>query len=265
MQVSEMPESTKLIAEAFRGAVDAALADVSTSQWQIKPADEWSAEKPDPSATLGYRFVFSGATSGDIVVGISYSMLGRFRFRDLSDDTPDVTTVQKNKLLSALQGQVSMLEESLSKGGAVSIKVELVDNPALADHQVMQLNCRPDGEGEDSGVALHLCISPKALADLKPAAASPFVFPQVAEAASSGNLELVMDVELNVTLRFGQRQLALREVLELSSGSVVELDRQVDEPIELILDGRVVARGEAVIIDGNYGMRVTQVLQPFMA
>jgi flagellar motor switch protein FliN/FliY len=70
-----------------------------------------------------------------------------------------------------------------------------------------------------------------------------------------------MDVELNVTLRFGQRQLALREVLELTSGSVVELDRQVDEPVELILDGRVVARGEAVIIDGNYGMRITQLVQ----
>src|SRR5579859_7359428 len=140
MQVSEMPESTKLIAEAFRSAVIAALADVSTSQWQVKPANEWTAEKPDPSATLGYRFVFSGATSGEIIVGVFYSMLGRFRFRDLSDDTPDVTTVQKNKLLSALQSQVSTLEESLSKAGAVSIKVELVDNPAVADHQVMQMS-----------------------------------------------------------------------------------------------------------------------------
>jgi flagellar motor switch protein FliN len=264
MQVSEMPESTRLIAEAFRGTVNAALSDVSTSQWQVKAADELSSEKPDASATVGYRFVFSGASSGEAIVGVYYSMLGRFRFRDLNEDTPDITTVQKNKLLSALQGRVSTLEESLSKAGAVTIKIELVDNPALTDHQVLQLNCRPESEGEDAGVAVHLCISPKLIADLKTAVASPFVFPQAAEGASA-NLDLVMDVELNVTLRFGQRQLALREVLELTSGSVVELDRQVDEPIELILDGRVVARGEAVIIDGNYGMRVTQVLQPFMA
>jgi flagellar motor switch protein FliN/FliY len=67
---------------------------------------------------------------------------------------------------------------------------------------------------------------------------------------------------LNVTLRFGQRQLTLREVLELTSGSVVELDRQVEEPVELILDGVVVARGEAVVIDGNYGLRVTEVSHP---
>ncbi len=68
-----------------------------------------------------------------------------------------------------------------------------------------------------------------------------------------------MDVELNVSLRFGQRQLPLREVLELSSGSVIELDRMVDEPVELLLDGKVIARGEAVIVDGNYGLRVTEI------
>jgi len=73
------------------------------------------------------------------------------------------------------------------------------------------------------------------------------------------NLKLVMDVELNVTLRFGQRQLTLREVLELIPGSVVELDRQVEEPVELLLNGKVIARGEAVVIDGNYGLRVTEV------
>jgi flagellar motor switch protein FliN/FliY len=76
------------------------------------------------------------------------------------------------------------------------------------------------------------------------------------------NLDLVMDVELNVTLRFGKRHLSLREVLELTSGSVVELDRQVDEPVELLLNGKVIAKGEAVVIDGNYGLRVSEVLQP---
>jgi flagellar motor switch protein FliN/FliY len=70
---------------------------------------------------------------------------------------------------------------------------------------------------------------------------------------------------LNVSLRFGQRQLPLREVLELASGSVIELDRQVDDPVELLLDGKVIARGEAVIVDGNYGLRVTEVPQPIAA
>jgi flagellar motor switch protein FliN len=76
------------------------------------------------------------------------------------------------------------------------------------------------------------------------------------------NLNLLMDVELNVSLRFGKRQLPLRDILELGSGSVVELDRLVDEPVELYLDGKLIARGEAVVVDGNYGLRVTEIPQP---
>jgi len=74
-----------------------------------------------------------------------------------------------------------------------------------------------------------------------------------------------MDVELNVSLRFGQRQLPLREVLELTNGSIIELDRMVDEPVELFLDGKLIARGEAVVVDGNYGLRVTEIPQPVAA
>ena len=62
-------------------------------------------------------------------------------------------------------------------------------------------------------------------------------------------------------LRFGQRSLTLREVLDLKCGSVIELDRRVDEPVELLLDGRVIARGNAAIVDGNYGLQITEVLQ----
>ena len=75
----------------------------------------------------------------------------------------------------------------------------------------------------------------------------------------SGQFGLLMDVELAVTLRFGSRLLLLREILDLSPGAVVELDRQVKEPIDLLLEGRVVARGEVVVVDGNYGLRVTEV------
>ena len=80
-------------------------------------------------------------------------------------------------------------------------------------------------------------------------------------AAGKGNLERVIDVPLAVTLRFGQRQLTLRELLALTTGSLVELDRQVEEPVDLVLGERVIARGEVVIVDGNYGMRVLEVVE----
>lgn len=71
----------------------------------------------------------------------------------------------------------------------------------------------------------------------------------------------VIDVPLSVTLRFGQRSMRLREVLELNTGAIVELDRQVEDPVDLILDERVIARGEVVIVDGNYGLRVTEIVE----
>lgn len=71
----------------------------------------------------------------------------------------------------------------------------------------------------------------------------------------------VIDVPLAVTMRFGQRQLTLRELLSLGTGSLLELDRQVEEPVDLVLGNRVIARGEVVIVDGNYGMRITEVLE----
>lgn len=77
-----------------------------------------------------------------------------------------------------------------------------------------------------------------------------------------GNLDLLLDVELGVTLRFGSRRMLLREVLELSAGAVIELDRLVQEPVDLLLDGKLIARGEVVVVDGNYGLRVSEVAEP---
>jgi flagellar motor switch protein FliN/FliY len=82
-----------------------------------------------------------------------------------------------------------------------------------------------------------------------------------ADAAAPANLDLLLDVVLEASLRFGQREMLLRDILELHPGSVIELDRRVQEPAELIVAGRVIAHGEVVIVDGNYGLRITDVAQ----
>ncbi len=84
----------------------------------------------------------------------------------------------------------------------------------------------------------------------------------IEELLRQGNLELLMDVELAVMLRFGSRRASLREVLDLATGAVLELDREIQEPVDLVLNGRVIARGEVVVVDGNYGLRVIEVASP---
>jgi len=83
-----------------------------------------------------------------------------------------------------------------------------------------------------------------------------------AKDATSSNLDLLLDIELEVTIRFGQREMLLRDVLDLRSGSVIELERHVEEPAELLVAGRPVARGEVVVVEGNYGLRITEILSP---
>jgi flagellar motor switch protein FliN len=83
--------------------------------------------------------------------------------------------------------------------------------------------------------------------------------PAEAAAPAAVNLDLLKNVPLNLTLRFGQRRMALREILELGPGSVIELDRRLKEPVDLLLDGKVLARGEVVVVHGCYGLRVTQI------
>ncbi|MCC6858211.1 MAG: flagellar motor switch protein FliN [Bryobacterales bacterium] len=73
-------------------------------------------------------------------------------------------------------------------------------------------------------------------------------------------LDLLMEVELPVSLSFGRACLPLREVLKLTSGSIVELNRAVGEPVELIINNAVIARGEVVVVEGNYGVKITEII-----
>ena len=74
--------------------------------------------------------------------------------------------------------------------------------------------------------------------------------------------DLLLDVELEASLRFGCREMPLGEILELGPGDVVELDRHVSDPVDLIVGDKIVARGDVVLVNGNFGLRVTEVATP---
>ncbi len=75
-------------------------------------------------------------------------------------------------------------------------------------------------------------------------------------------VELLLDVELEAALRFGSREMPLGDVLDLGPGDVVQLDRHVSDPVDLIVGDKIVARGEVVLVNGNFGLRVTEVAAP---
>jgi flagellar motor switch protein FliN len=73
-------------------------------------------------------------------------------------------------------------------------------------------------------------------------------------------LDLLMDVELPVSVSFGRTRVRTQEILKLITGSIIELDRTIAEPVEIIVNNCVVARGEVVVVDGNHGVRINEVM-----
>jgi len=101
-------------------------------------------------------------------------------------------------------------------------------------------------------------VDPAKVAAAAPPA--PPVVPQFSQLSSG--VELLLDVELDASLRFGCREMPLGEILDLGPGDVVQLDRHIADPVDLVVGDKIVARGEVVLINGNFGLRVTEVAAP---
>jgi len=80
------------------------------------------------------------------------------------------------------------------------------------------------------------------------------------KAASSKTFDLLLEVEMPVAVSFGRAQMKLKEVIKLTTGSIVELNRTVVDPVEIMVNNCVIARGEVVVVDGNYGVLVREII-----
>lgn len=105
------------------------------------------------------------------------------------------------------------------------------------------------------GFALTLPASPSTKAR-DPAEAEP----ETDNAARQPMLDLLLDVELPVGVTFGRTRMKLKDAIKLTSGSIVELNRSIIEPVEVIVNNCVIARGEVVVIEGNYGVRIQEIV-----
>jgi flagellar motor switch protein FliN/FliY len=81
-------------------------------------------------------------------------------------------------------------------------------------------------------------------------------------AASEVNLELILDVGVTLALEVGRARVKVRDLLQLSQGSILELDRLAGEPLDVLVNGVRVARGEVVVVNDNFGVRLTEVVSP---
>ena len=79
--------------------------------------------------------------------------------------------------------------------------------------------------------------------------------------AESNNLDVVMDVKVQITVQLGSCQLPMREIVNLNTGSVIQLKEQAKDPVGLYVNGKLVAYGEVVVVDDNFGVKITELIE----
>jgi flagellar motor switch protein FliN/FliY len=84
--------------------------------------------------------------------------------------------------------------------------------------------------------------------------------PEAPKEVSTRRLDLLLDVPLDVTVELGRSKMTIQELLGLSPGSVIELDKIAGEPLDIVVNDRLIARGEAVVINDKFGIRITDII-----
>jgi flagellar motor switch protein FliN len=264
------------------------------SQVAGKPHALGIVETPLPVADsdLRYTIATAGAVQGELALrlpeGSGIHLARMFLGGEPAPPvaTPETVVAITNEDREALEEflrQIAGLAATAlapAAGGEIRFQLSAAEAPWSGTSDAV-VSLRTDAES-GTEIAIEIRISPAMAAVLatRASAASPANPPPSSAAAVTSSASAafksvastldshaagyrrLLDVGLGVKLRFGTRRMLLRDVLALSSGLVVELEDALDSPVDLLLDGRIIARGEVVVVDGKYGLRVTQVADP---
>ena len=246
------------------------------------PGDLLASDPAAPSAVLVWEQGFDAGEGCRMVVaapGESWEKIGGEALKAAGVDELDRDSVRSTYLeilsqtLSSVASEVgTLLNRNVSPVDGREAQVE-----PSAISQVLRMVLNGESVTLYLGVAASLVTLLSALSATGDLAADPFVAGSVSTAGdqnsdglraaerhemldSSKTLELLLDVELPVSVSFGRASVPLKDVLKLTSGSIVELNRGVSDPVELIVNNCVIARGEVVVVEGNYGVRIQQII-----
>jgi flagellar motor switch protein FliN len=251
--------------DAIRKAAGEVFSQALSASWSVE-IDTSGAAPSATTSVLYFELSTSGGLQGQasIQVGTTDALLLAQKFLAEPIDPSAELNQDRKEALEELLRQVAGMAATTLKSlfGETKLEVRSIDLPTWQGVDVALL-ASEDSSGK---LALGLQLSSELLASVsstkaETAAPAPVAVSEATSAAVTHepNFDLLLGVNLNLTLRFGQRVLTLREIMDLTSGSVIELDREIQEPADLLLSDKVIARGQVVIVDGNYGIRITEV------
>jgi flagellar motor switch protein FliN/FliY len=229
-----------------RQAAEAALAVLPTSR-QLTVGSPAAASGDALTTGQAITAKFSGAAVGEVVVVVGQDLADALKESPLGE--LDLTAAVRPALEAAARafGPVVLDPGQLMEPGvalsAIAAKADSVAVPLL------------DGGAVHAVIALAL--------NPWPADAAPGSMARRADNATiRSGLDMLHDVEMEVSAELGRTRMSVRELLSLSPGAIVELDRAAGSPADLLVNGRLIARGEVVVIDENFGIRITEIVSP---
>jgi len=147
--------------------------------------------------------------------------------------------------------EVGIFKLDLEADGLESKPIHLLETEVL--RQIVRYRA---GRGRESVEEKKTKVAPVEFPELKPSVTSEKT------SVPMEKLELLLDIPLKVTVELGRTRMTLKQVLEMVPGSIVELDKLTGEPVDILVNGKLVARGEVVVIDENFGVRITEIVSP---
>ena len=176
----------------------------------------------------------------------------------LTETPPEAST--QDTLQEALTQALSSTSFKEVTGGVLLrvVKLELTENPAPAV---------AGATFEGAGLASPLLVSFGGALDLEAGPAEAAVAPapvahHIAATEMPDRIDVILDIDLPLIVRFGRTELPLRTLARMGPGSLIDLGRSADDPVDVLVSNRIVARGEVVIVGGNYGVRILDVVSP---
>ncbi|HME11122.1 MAG TPA: flagellar motor switch protein FliN [Bryobacteraceae bacterium] len=249
------------LVEVWKGQFGEAWEAMAGSRPETNVQEAVPAPEPGQPQPVWYRFDLGQGPGASFFVGSQqWANIGAFILAAAGVDAPSPEDIQgtcAEMLNQAASGLARALSKQAGREILAASGVEGPPPPEDAVYTSIRFRIEDSDQelllaGSESLVNLLLSFS---------AGAKPEPTPPTALGAERGrSMDLLLDVELPVSVSFGRAQLPLKDVLKLTTGSIVELNRSVSEPVEVIVNNCVIARGEVVVVEGNFGVRIRQVV-----
>jgi len=269
--------------EAWKTCLQNVLSQIAGDTFGRSHTFETSSQPPSAAdSDVWYTVVAGGAVHGEMALRLPAASGTRLARKFLGETepaaeaiavppiTPEQITSEHKEALEELLRQIAGLAATAlaaTAGGEVQLHLSASAAPSWSSDAIVCLQTRDEA---GTPISVEIQISPALAAELQPRAQAPPPVQTLAPASPpastqsppSASYRRLMEVGLDVKLRFGTRRMLLRDVLALSAGVVVELENSLHSPVDLLLEGRLIAQGEVVIVDGKYGLRITDVIDP---